>query len=117
VGAKYTTTVFALLALAFIDWKRPAWLGYDTTTKKEGWFRIAFNTLLTGLWIGAIPASFYTCNDLCSAAGDVDSTIHYATLFCECFGSQSVFERFVKRGVEQRTHRYEATETLDILLA
>jgi hypothetical protein len=105
-----------LLIMAIIEWIGPMWL-YDNTTR-EPWPRIFMNILLTGLWIGTIPASFYTCGDLCSAAGPNAGDIKFATFYCQCYNSQSGYQRLALRGgTEQRTGRYEATEGLDILLA
>jgi hypothetical protein len=104
-----------LLIMVIIECIRPMWL-YDNTTR-EPWRRIFMNILLTGLWIGTIPASFYTCGDLCSAAGSNAGDIKFATFYCQCYNSQSVYQRLALRGTEQRTGRYEATEGLDILLA
>jgi hypothetical protein len=111
--------LITLLVITPVDFKRPFLLGYDRPeTTREPWFRIALNILLTGLWVGTIPASFYTCEDLCSAAGfpGGSGSITFATLSCDCYGSQSAYRRLTARGTEQRTGRYEAMEGLDILL-
>ena len=88
-------------------WKR-------LNTVWEPWPRVIVNAFFTILWIGSIPASFYTCSDLCSAAGNGYGYITFASLQCVCADGSGVFD---KRGVEQRTDRYQATEGLDILLA
>lgn len=81
----------------------------------EPWPRVIVNAVFTILWIGSIPASFYTCSDLCSAAGSKGSHhLTFATFSCQCSGGSGYFD---KRGVEQKTDRYQATEALDVLLA
>jgi hypothetical protein len=79
------------------------------------------NLFFTGLWIGAIASSFYTCGDLCSATEFDDGWIKYATLCCDC-STQSfsdICDAAIKprNDIEQRSGRYEATQGLDILLA
>lgn len=109
--------VFLLIVITFDYLLRPRWFGYDRTIR-EPWPKIAVNLLCMGLWVGTIPASFYTCSDLCSAAGSGIAQIRFATLYCTCPSSQ--FEYWSRAleigGTEQRSGRYEATEALDILL-
>lgn len=116
-----TLSMISLFPIIFIDVARPSWMGYlSSNPARQPWSRIALNVLFTGLWIGTIPASFFTCNDLCSAAGSQFSEINFATLYCECYNVVATeYRSLAPREVftEQRTGRYEATEGLNILLS
>ncbi|KAI1320870.1 hypothetical protein F5Y16DRAFT_389503 [Xylariaceae sp. FL0255] len=99
--------------LFLLGYFRPPWL-YGTEKVKEPWWRICASALLTVLWIGTIPASFYTCGDLCYAAGPGDWDITFVTLYCECYNSGAPNPGHLG-GNEQPTGRYQATEGLDTL--
>lgn len=82
------------------------------------WYHITLNILFFGLWIGAVASSVYYCSDLCPVA-PLDN-IRYAGICCDCTETRLVPCNLLALGYganyEQRTHRYEATIGLDVVV-
>ncbi len=116
--------MLSLLVLFLLDVFRTSrsttWYRWNNWNRP--WVRVSLNILFIALWIGCVASSFYTCSDLCSAAGGIYSWIRYATLCCDCSidaittSCYNELSSSASQTVEQRTGRYEATQALDILL-
>jgi hypothetical protein len=82
------------------------------------WLRVALDGIFVALWAGATGSAFYTCSDLCNAAGNSVADITYASLQCICstgsFGSRRSLSS--RDYTEQKTGRYQAAQAFDVLL-